>query len=156
MWVEGEVYPATEHYYSFLHGYAFQPQRQLNAYKYSTEADVLEEFHQYGAAIWPRYLTEYVTDWRTIRNSWSLAGELADPIEIIRLDLANEYGEDLDVVFGDFAAHNATWDYLHGDNMSDYLDFTSESTGYEDLREVKGGLFGFGLGLTVGANGDVA
>ena len=136
MWVEGEVYPATENYYSFLYGYAFQPQRQLNAYKYP-ETGALEEYHQYGAAIWPRYLTENIADWQIIRNSWSMADENSDPVELMRADLESEFGLDLDVVFGDFAAHNATWDYEHGDNIVSYLDYIAESTEYEDNREVE-------------------
>ena len=51
MWVEGEVYPGTEDYYSFLHGYAFEPHLQLNAYTPLTGDGKLEEYHQYGAAI---------------------------------------------------------------------------------------------------------
>jgi len=142
MWAEGEVYAATEDYYKFLHGYAFQPHHQLNAFESVDSVNPsLDQYHQYGASIWPRYLTEYVTDWRTIRNSWSMAQSTSDPIEIMRVDLATELGLDLDVVFGDFAAHNATWDYHHGDNISDFLEYiadTSMDYDYEilDQREV--------------------
>ena len=83
MWVEGEVYPGTEDYYSFLYGYAFEPHLQLNAYTGLTSAGLLEEYHQYGAAIWPRYLTEYVTSWTTIRDTWAYGRHDDDPIEYI-------------------------------------------------------------------------
>jgi hypothetical protein len=130
MWVEAEVYPGTEDYYSFLHGYAFEPHLQLNAFSPLTGLKLLEEYHQYGAAIWPRYLTEYVTSWTTIRDSWHLGEPDGDPIEFIAEVLAEELGADIDDVFGDFAAHNATWDYYHGDNIASYLDYKSETTEY--------------------------
>ena len=125
MWVEGQVYPATEDYYVFLYGYAFQPHHQLNAYQYP-QTWVLEEYHQYGAAIWPRYLTEFVTTWDTIRDSWSNGGEWDDPVEVVAAML----DEDIEEVFADFAAHNATWDYHHGDNIAAYLDYISETQSY--------------------------
>lgn len=132
MWVEGEVYPGTEDYYSFLYGYAFEPHLQLNAYTSLTSAGLLEEYHQYGAAIWPRYLTEYVTSWATIRDTWAYGGSDDDPLDYIAEVLAAELGEDVDDVFADFAAHNATWDYLHGENILTFLDFMSESTSFGD------------------------
>ena len=131
MWVEGQVYPGTEGYYVFLYGYAFEPQRQLNAYKYP-QTFTLEEYHQYGAAIWPRYLTEFVTGWELIRDTWTLGGGHDDPIALVGAML------DVDIadVFADFAAHNATWDYLHGENIGAYLDYISEtqSFGEQDRR----------------------
>ena len=132
MWVEGEVYPGTEDYYSFLHGYAFEPHLQLNAYTRLTSAGLLEEYHQYGAAIWPRYLTEYVTSWTTIRDTWVYGGSGDDPLDYIAEVIAEESGADIDEVFADFAAHNATWDYYHGENILSFLDFMSESTPFGD------------------------
>jgi hypothetical protein len=125
MWVEAEVYPATQDYYVFLYGYAFQPHRQLSSYTYPSTG-ALEEFHQYGAAIFPRFLTEHVADWQLIRDSWTLADGFDDPVEVIR-DLLDE---DLDEVFADFAAHNAVWDYQHGTEMEMYLDYVSDAYGY--------------------------
>ena len=116
-WVEGEVYPGNAGYFTFLFGYAFEPHRQLNSYLYPSEGR-LEEYHQYGAAIWPRYLTEFVTDWVTIRDSWSMADAADDPINVV----AELLGEPLDEHFADFAAHNATWDYADGDAMEELLD----------------------------------
>ncbi len=132
MWVEGQVYPGTEDYYSFLYGYAFEPHRQLNAYTGLTSAGLLEEYHQYGAAIWPRYLTEHVTSWTTIRDSWLLGSPDQDPMDFLADALAEEAGHDLEDVFGDFAAHNATWDYFHGDNIGPYLDYVADSTRHGD------------------------
>ena len=127
MWVESVVYPSTQDYFIFLHGYAFEPHRQLNSYKYPEEG-VLAEYHQYGAGIWPRYLTEFEADWSLIRDSWSLADENDDPVEVIRELL----DADLDEVFADFAAHNAVWDYQHGEQMENWLDYMYDASGFGD------------------------
>jgi hypothetical protein len=134
MWVEGEVYPATTDYFVFLYGYAFEPHRQLNSYTYPSQG-LLEEYHQYGAAIWPRYLTEFVTESDTIRDSWAAAGPNDDPMEV----LTDLMGEDLAPHFADFAAHNATWDYFHGDEIAAWLDYISDAYGYgaQDRRLVE-------------------
>jgi hypothetical protein len=133
MWVESVVYPSTKDYYTFLHGYAFQPHRQLNSYTYP-ENGVLEEFHQYGAGIWPKYLTEFESDWTLVRDSWATSGPDDDPVEVIRVLM----GSDLDEVFADFAAHNAVWDYFHGNEMEAWLDYMVDVSGFgsQDARIV--------------------
>ncbi len=76
-----------------------------------------------------------MTDWSTIRDSWSSAGPDDDPMDI----LSSLMGEDLAPHFADFAAHNATWDYVHGDEMEEYLDTTSMTSdfGSRDRRIVE-------------------
>ena len=41
-------------------------------------------------------------------------------------------GADLDEVFADFAAHNAVWDYQHGDQMENWLDYMHDASGFGD------------------------
>jgi hypothetical protein len=134
MWVESQVYPESHGYFSFLYGYAFVPHRQLNSYTYPSEGR-LEEFHQYGASIWPVYLSEVATDWTVVRDSWTLAGPGDDPIVI----LAELLGEDIEDEFANFAAHNATWDYEHGPEMVEFLDTISETSwfGSDDHRVIE-------------------
>ncbi len=134
MWVESQVYPDSDGYFSFLYGYAFVPHRQLSSYTYPSEGR-LEEFHQYGAAIWPVYLSEVATDWMLVRDSWALAGPEDDPVEIV----AELLGDDIEDVFANFAAHNATWDYEDGPEMLEYLDYISETSwfGSDDHRIIE-------------------
>jgi len=134
MWVESQVYPESYGYFSFLYGYAFVPHLQLNGYTYPSEGR-LEEFHQYGASIWPVYLSEVAMDWTIVRDSWAMAGPDDDPVEIV----AELLGEDIEEVFANFAAHNATWDYEDGPEMEELLDYTSETSwfGSDDHRIIE-------------------
>jgi len=125
-WMEKEVYASDTTYADFLFGYAFMPYKQLNAYQYPGSG-AIEEFHQYGAFIFPRYLTEHYADWTLIRDSWVDAAWGSDPVEMLD-GLTPEVG--IDVLFADFAAHNATWDYLDQDLYVNQLDSLSSGGGY--------------------------
>jgi hypothetical protein len=125
-WAEREVYISDTVYAQFLFGYAFMPYRQLNAYQYPGTG-AIEEFHQYGAFIFPRYLSEHVEDWTLIRDSWVLADWNDDPIRVLE-DLLP--GGDIEAIFGDFAAQNATWDYLDGSLYEQVLDQTADQSAY--------------------------
>jgi len=125
-WAEREVYISDTVYAQFLFGYAFMPYKQLNAYQYPGTG-AIEEYHQYGAFIFPRYLTEHVSDWTLIRDSWVEADWNDDPIEVLG-DLLPD--GDLESVFGDFAAYNATWDYQDGYLYEQVLEYSADHTGY--------------------------
>ena len=94
---------------SYLGSYVLVPEVSLE-YFGETFSDTLMGTHQYGAFIFPRFITEYVTDRSIIRDSWeeSLADD--EPFAVIAAALA-DVGTDIDTVFADFAAHNATTDY---------------------------------------------
>jgi MYXO-CTERM domain-containing protein len=125
-WVEKEVFVSDEHYASFLFGYAFMPYKQLNAYQYPGTG-AIEEYHQYGAFIFPRYLSEHHSDWTLIRDSWVDASWNSDPVDMLEVLLE---GGDLEETFGDYAAHNATWDYEDQLLYTQHLDYTSDETDY--------------------------
>jgi hypothetical protein len=125
-WIEVEVFPDNSAYVVFLFGYAMLPHLELNFFDYPDRGE-LQEYHQYGAFIWPRYLAEYVGDWRIVRNAW-VAPQTSDgdPLEALRAEVA-DLDVDLDVAFMDFAARNVTWDYAHGDwyaaAVANYVDY---------------------------------
>jgi hypothetical protein len=131
-WVEDEVYPMVAQYAVFLFGYAFQPHHQLNAFTYPS-AGRIEEYHQYGAFIFPRFLSEHRADWTVIRDAWMESEWSDDPLDAIASLLPDE---DLEVLFADFAAHNATWDYADGPLFEVDLDYYADHTTYgaDDFR----------------------
>jgi len=131
-WIEKEVFPSDTTYAAFLFGYAFQPHHQLNDYTYPSQG-IIEEYHQYGAFIFPRFITEHRADWTVIRDSWVDGGLDGDPVDVLA-DLLPE--EDFEVLFGDFAAHNAAWDYIDGSLYASDLEYWSEQTqfGSQDDR----------------------
>lgn len=117
-WAAGEVFPGNPDYAVFLFGYAFLPHLALDYFDYP-DSGALQEYHQYGAFIFPRYLSELAADWTLIRDSW-LVEDADDPIEAIDGLLA-ERGGSMAAIFPDYAAHNATWDYADRDIYEEML-----------------------------------
>jgi MYXO-CTERM domain-containing protein len=123
MWMEGEAYPADPYYYDFLWSYGLFPHLPINFFEYWTSSSGLESYRQYGAGIFPRYLTEHAADVDLIQLSWvdtNLTED--DPLEVIDEHLRDLYGTDLVTVFSDFTAHTAVWDYADGEDMEDLVE----------------------------------
>jgi hypothetical protein len=112
-WIESEVYPENPAYAVFLFGFAYLPHLPLNFFDYP-DTGALQEYRQYGAFIFPRYVAEFHGGWPVVRNTWvAPIGGTRDPIEGLRAEL-ELLGVDFDTIFQDFASRNATWDYEHG------------------------------------------
>lgn len=130
MWVEGEVYPENPYYAVFLYAFAFEPHLPLHHFNYP-DTEALDESHQYGAAIWPRYLSEIAADWTLVVDSWQQGTPHGDPL--VTLDaLLQEQGTDLRTTWADFLGHNAVWDYEDGDTYAYYLDYYRDYYRSED------------------------
>jgi len=126
-WVETEIYPENRAQYvsGFLGGFALYPHFSVNFFDYP-DSGSLQEYYQYGAFIFPYYLTREVADASVIRSSW-LDSNLSDPLSSLRSILSSEWSVDLDEAYFDFAARNATYRrYDDGDIFSSYVDY------YED------------------------
>ena len=117
-WVENVVLPTSPYYSVFLFGYAFLPHYPLNFFDYF-DSGSLEEYHAYGAFIFPQYLSDFVVDDNTVADSW-LDPQATDPLLWWRGTLEDE-GLDFAEVLSDFAAHNAFWDYPHQTWYEGYL-----------------------------------
>ncbi len=119
-WVEGEVYPESATYASFLFGFAYLPYLPLDFYDYP-DTGALTEYYQYGAFIFPRYLSEVAHDWTIVRDVWTEGSYGADPLVIFD-GLLQERGDTLLDAFADFNAHNVAWDYQHGSTFEWIVD----------------------------------
>lgn len=111
-WAGGEVLPDNPTYAQFLYGYIFLPYLPVNFFDYP-DTWALQEYHQYGAFIFPRFLTEHVATRALVVDSWIVPGDSNDPMEVLAAGLAAE-GLSMPDVFAEFAAHNAVWDYADG------------------------------------------
>jgi MYXO-CTERM domain-containing protein len=131
-WSVPEVLPGDLTYMSFVMGYALLPNYSVNFFDY-WDTGAFPEYHQYGAFLFPRYLTEHVLDWRLVRDSWRENNSLNDPLQAIE-DLLQAEGEDLDQVFSDFAAHNAIWDYSDGATYDEYVEYYAGQFSEWDCR----------------------
>ncbi|MFT4977618.1 MAG: hypothetical protein ACI8S6_003525, partial [Myxococcota bacterium] len=119
-WVVTEIYPENRALTvsGFLIGYAFFPHLPISYFNYADGSDGILEYHQYGAFIFPYYLTREVADASLIRASW-LESDESDPLAALSVGLAEGWGLDLDEAFFDFAAWNATYSrYDDGDVFS--------------------------------------
>jgi MYXO-CTERM domain-containing protein len=127
VWIEGQVYPKNMAYAGFLFGFAYLPWLPLDFYDYP-DSGALEEYYQYGAFIFPRYLSEVAYDEDFVRDAWLVGGPFDDPLEVFD-SLAAERGGDLLTDWADFNAHNVAWDYQDG---SVYEAVLNGSDGYWD------------------------
>ncbi len=114
VWVEAEVYPQSTTYAGFLPGYAYLPELPLNHFDYP-DTGTLEEYHQYGAFVFARYLSEVVDEPDFIRRTWVEANPGARPLDVIDQLLQADHGLTAWEAFQDFAIRNTTWDYEHGE-----------------------------------------
>ena len=120
-WSVPEVIPGDKTYLAFVFGYGLLPNYAVNFFDYF-DTGVFTEYHQYGAFLFPRYLTEHVADWRIIRESWERNNPSNDPLQAL-MDILEEDGVDFDQTFLDFATHNALWDYEDGSWYSEYINY---------------------------------
>ena len=131
-WVASQVYPDNLNYAVFLVGFAYLPYLPVNYFNYP-DSGALDEYHQYGAFIFPLFLTEQVADWTLVRDSW-VDAESNDPLDELDRLLQAGYGTSINEVYPSFAAHNATWDYANGDDYDAALDSYTFWYGDEDAR----------------------
>ena len=81
-WVESEVYPGSSGNAGFLIGYTFFPHYPVNFFDYPDQG-TLQEYHQYGAFIFPQHLTDIEADSTLIRSSWQDTSNENDPMEVL-------------------------------------------------------------------------
>jgi hypothetical protein len=124
VWVEQQVFPEHPGYATFLFGYAFLPQYPLSFFDYF-DTGVLTEYRQYGAFIFPHYLTQEVADFTLIRDTWLDPTNEPDPLVVIAARL-DDAGLDFNEVWLDHVAHNVLWDYEDHDNLLTYAELYAD------------------------------
>lgn len=134
MWIEGEVLPELDEYATFLFGYGLLPQLPVDFFDYP-DTGALQEYHQYGAMIFPRYVSEIAADWELVRDSWTLDLGADTPQDALAMLLADRSVDFADA-FGDFASRNATWDYADGDLYTQSMEWYADYYRAEDRSVV--------------------
>ena len=118
VWMQYQVYPQHPDYATFLFGYTYLPHYPLNAFDYA-DSGALQEYHQYGAFIFPHYVTEQVADESIVREMWFDESDESDPL-VVMANLLDGRGHDFHEVWLDHLAHDVLWDYEDHDNLVDY------------------------------------
>jgi hypothetical protein len=136
-WGAVETFP--QYVEEFAGAYAMQPQISVNYMDYPDEGTLIE-YHHYGAAILPRYLTEKLGDWTIVRDTWKPLAPPSARSAVAALDrilAARTTPTSLRGIMADFALRNTIWDYRRGDLYSRFADETARGYGRnEDLRIV--------------------
>ena len=134
IWIENEVYPDDPVYAAYLFGFAFLPHKSLYFFDYY-DSGALSEYYQYGAFIFPKYLTTFWASAEDMRDSWVEGQSAQDPI----LWWQNYFGEEtFDEQVFDFYTRNVNWDYPHRDWYTYYLDYYKDSYPNDDYSITEG------------------
>jgi hypothetical protein len=125
-WAGQEVYPALSSPYSFIGGYGVLPELSLYSAGDPFAEDPLPGYHQYGASIFERYLTQLHDDPSLIAQAWLTAGPSDDPLRV--LDGLVPTGSSAEA-FAGLAAHNAVWDYPQRDLILPWVEYFEAAFG---------------------------
>jgi MYXO-CTERM domain-containing protein len=119
-WAAQEVYPASSDGYSFVGGYALLPELALFSAGDPFAKDPLPGYHQYGASIFERFLTDREDDPTLIATAWESSQSSDDPLRVLDGLLAEGSTAE---VFAAMAAHNTVWDYPQRDLILPWIDY---------------------------------
>lgn len=119
-WAAQEVYPTSSDGYSFVGGYALLPELALFSAGDPFAKDPLPGYHQYGASIFERYLTDRHDDPTLIALAWETSDGLDDPLRVLDELLASGSTAE---VFADMAAHNTVWDYPQAELILPWIEY---------------------------------
>ena len=131
-WAAGQVYPDGWSWAQSLAYYAFSPHYSVSTWANDGGTEP-PNLHQYGAFIFPEYITEFVNP-IAVRRSWSLGVSIDDPLLALEQALGEE---DLGGVFADAAAHNIGWDYPRGDLFLQIVNMSVDWLGEWDNRIIE-------------------
>lgn len=131
-WAAGEVYPDDESSYAFVGAWALYPHVPIDFADYADEGTLIE-LHQYGASIFPQFLTDEIADFTLVRDAWVSGGANGDPLEVLDGLLAAG-GSDVRTAFADFSARLAFWDFPRGEQYEMWADYYADSYPNEDDR----------------------
>jgi MYXO-CTERM domain-containing protein len=113
-WVTFEVDLDNPYNGTFLYSYLLLPDLPVDYFDYP-DSGIMQEYHQYGAFLFPHYLSG-VFGPEIIRDAWAVPGNERSPLEVMR-NWLDDQGEDLDEQWLDHLARNPVYDYPTGENF---------------------------------------
>lgn len=120
-WAECFVYPDDLNMAYFLVGYTFLPQLPVNFFDYPDQW-ITQEYHQYGAFLFPLHLSEIEANRDIIRDSWQDDSTKTDPMEVLDVYLS-DYGTTIEDTWLRHIAHMSVMDYEKGQQYTDILGY---------------------------------
>lgn len=120
-WAASHVLPDDWEHGSFLGGYAMLPHLSVSHFDYP-DTGALEEYHHYGAFIFPRFVDEVLADPSVIRATWENDAGSDDPLVTLGAASAAR-GADLRDLFALFATSTLDFaGYQHADLYADNVE----------------------------------
>jgi hypothetical protein len=145
-WAAIEAVPGNPSNGVFAPGYLWLPEIGVPAFDYPDEG-TLEEYHQYGAFLFPHDLSRVVGP-EVVTETWKDPSGEPDPLEVMRAAV-EAAGEDLDELWLDHLAHTVLLDHPMADLLEVHLD--TFRLAFPDESVVSRGLWGSGGDGKVGA-----
>jgi hypothetical protein len=130
-WSVKEVVPDDVGYAYFLASLLYFPERSIDTW-YADATDATG-YPQYAASLFIRSLTEHIADRELVYRSWTVGAPQDDALLLLDALLA-EQGTGVEDAFFDFAARNATWDYLDRATILAWEDSFAEDLDIEPAR----------------------
>jgi hypothetical protein len=130
-WAAGEIVPESWAYAAFLGFYAMQPQMGLYHHSIDAHMGAPPDLHQYGAFIFPQFISEHLENPEAIWGSWRDGAEYDDPVQVLRTLMGMA---DFDGAFVGHGAHNLTWDYAESEIYGHWVDAAASTFPSQDLR----------------------
>lgn len=109
-WASGQLYPDGWSWAGWLAAFAYSPHFSVSTHANDGGVEP-PNLHQYGAFIFPQYLSEVVGEPTAVVRSWAEGGPNSDPLDLLAAALPDH---DLGALYADHAAHNVVWDYPRG------------------------------------------
>jgi MYXO-CTERM domain-containing protein len=106
-WGAQQVYPESPNPYGFVGALALTQELPLYFFGDAFAQDPTGQ-HQYGAGLFPRFVSNRLNQPEMVPQSWSTAGQNSDPIDVLGGLLPSGT---IEQQITDFYAHNALWDY---------------------------------------------
>lgn len=138
-WAAIEAVPDNPSNGVFVPGYVWLPEIGVPAFDYPDEG-TLEEFHQYGAFLFPVDLSRALGP-GVVTDTWKDPTPEPDPMEVMRRAAAAA-GEDLDALWIDHVARTVLLDHPMRDVLAPHFDVFRYA--YPDESVVGRGLWGSG------------
>ncbi|MFT4974593.1 MAG: hypothetical protein ACI8S6_000476 [Myxococcota bacterium] len=131
-WATGEVFPGEPEYARLIGAFAMHPHLPLNFFDYPDSGAFIETY-QYGAFLFPRFLSEQVLSPGAIRDAWVEPGDADEPLDALATLLRAD-GEALLPTVARSHAHIATWDFDDGPLYEDLVDDWADLFPTEDFQ----------------------
>ena len=130
-WASGQIVPESNSFFGFLPWYALQPAAGMYHFTYEEFGGAPPDLHQYGAVIFPWYISEVLHVSEAILASWRIGDPGGDPMEALETILSEEV---VARAVADHGARNLSWDYALGPQFSDHVEGWAGHFSAQDRR----------------------